>query len=249
MPPIDARGLSLLDAYQGSLIITANVLGLDDTSPRKATSARGFAHLTLTDTGPGIPATILDKIFEPLFTTKKNAGTGLGLSICHQVIEKHGGEIRVASLLGSGTTFHLFLPCGSAPPDGNFVVRKAVPAARRVVLVEDEISVGEGIVALLESDGVEVRWVTTGGEAEAAITGFEPDVLLLDVGLPDINGFELYRQLRVRFPQLPTIFSTGHGDRSAVSQLNDKRVTHLQKPYDYETLVRTIAAVMRPRPA
>lgn len=241
--------LNARDAMEGSgsLTITATIVEPDEPSPRKAATA--FARLTVTDTGPGIPDSIIEKIFEPLFTTKRNAGTGLGLAICHQVIEKHGGEIRVESLPGSGTTFHIFLPCGAAPPDDPYVIRRAMPAARRIVLVEDEISVGEGIVALLESNGVEVRWVRTGAAAEAAITDFEPDVLLLDVGLPDIDGFELYRHLRVLFPLLPTIFSTGHGDRSEVSQLSDKRVTHLQKPYEYETLARTIAAVMRQRPA
>jgi DNA-binding response OmpR family regulator len=118
-------------------------------------------------------------------------------------------------------------------------------AVHRLVLVEDDASVGAGIVAMLEEDGVEVHWVQRGSEAAAAIASFRPDVLLLDVGLPDVNGFDLYRQLRTRFPSLPTIFSTGHGEQSLVEQFDDAPVSHLMKPYDSATLLQAIATAMR----
>ena len=208
-----------------------------------------YVHVSVSDTGRGIPPAILGRIFEPLFTTKRNGGTGLGLAITHQTVSRNGGEIHVESREGEGTTFHLLLPYASVPsdpvriatPDGD------LPPIKRVLLVEDDESVAEGLLALLQADDVSVRWIRTGGETVPAVASFNPDILLLDVGLPDVNGFDVYRRLRTRYPHLPTIFSTGHGEEGTLSQFTDGPVAHLLKPYDYTVLLRTMRDVMKKR--
>jgi PAS domain S-box-containing protein len=236
------------DAMEGSgrLSIKGTHTSPEDRLPfNVASHPDGTLHLTVKDSGNGIPADIINHIFEPLFTTKRS-GNGLGLAISHQVITIHGGDIHVESTPGVGTAFHILLPCTPHPPLGDRTEEREKEAAvKRVVLVEDDVSVGEGIVALLEEDGVQVHWVQRGGEAEPAIASFQPDVLLLDVGLPDVNGFDLYRRLRTRFPTLPTIFSTGHGEQSLVDQFDDAPVSYLMKPYDSGTLLRAIGTAMR----
>ncbi len=240
--------LNARDAMEagGRLTIHAASCAATEVPSTAASAGSGeFVRLTIADTGTGMTEEIVSHIFEPLFTTKKS-GNGLGLAISHQVIERHGGEITVESTPGAGTRFHLLLPCTLSPQAQEPEVDQTTgPSVSRVVLVEDDHAVGEGIVALFEADEVEVVWVRTGAEAASAIARFNPEILILDVGLPDVNGFELYGQLRVLFPALPTIFSTGHGEQSRAVQFGDAPVSHLLKPYDYDTLLRTINALMR----
>lgn len=240
--------LNARDAMEagGRLTIHAASCGVIAAPSIAASGSTGeLVRLTIADTGTGMTEEIASHIFEPLFSTKKS-GNGLGLAISHQVIARHGGEISVESTPGAGTRFHLLLPCVVSPQEEQLEADQATgPSVSRVVLVEDDLSVGEGIVALLEADEVEVVWVKTGAEAAPAIARFNPEILILDVGLPDVNGFELYRQLRVLYPSLPTIFSTGHGDQSLAEQFGDAPVSHLLKPYDYDALLRTISELVR----
>src|SRR2546421_1395638 len=102
---------------------------------------------------------IMDRIFEPLYTTRQSGGTGLGLAVAHQVLVQHGGYIFVESKLDHGSTFHLFLP-KAAPPDadnGSTPAPARKPAAKKLLIIDDEQSISDGIAALLEQDGIEVE--------------------------------------------------------------------------------------------
>ncbi|HEX7153377.1 MAG TPA: PAS domain S-box protein [Thermoanaerobaculia bacterium] len=210
----------------------------------------GMLHFSVTDTGCGIAPELLDRIFEPLFSTKRNTGTGLGLTIVHQIVTKHGGRIFVESTPGKGTTFHLLLPTA----DPNSVAAAApvsvpvVPAhVNRVLLVEDDVFVAQGICHLLEAQHLRVESVESGAEALALLAGGPPDVAILDVGLPDMNGIELFEIIRRQYPNLPIVFSTGHGDeRMLEPQLTTPRTTSLLKPYRLDSLIGAIARVATP---
>lgn len=206
-----------------------------------------FVHLAVSDDGAGIPADQLPSIFEPLFTTKKT-GTGLGLPVVHQIVSATGGSIHAVSHPGEGTTFHLLLPRAL-----NALERKvdelteraeARPSGiRRIVFVEDDELVAEGVVALLEEEGFEVTLVNLGEGAVAAIEQAPPDAVVLDLGLPDIPGDEVFRRIRARWPELPVVFSTGHGDREALLAPGDDSVRYLPKPWQVEELLRTLATL------
>jgi two-component system cell cycle sensor histidine kinase/response regulator CckA len=203
-----------------------------------------FIQISVSDTGQGITPDVMEHIFEPLFTTKKSGGTGLGLAVAHQVLTQHGGYIFAESEVGRGTTFHLFVPKGVAPcgeacevPD-----QPQKPIERTLLMIEDEESIVEGISALLTYAGMKVVAVRTGGEAAAAVARFKPDVVLLDFGLPDMDGSEVYTLLRKTNPFLPVIFATGHGDRRAIHDgIADTRTRFLQKPFEGATLLEMIA--------
>ena len=188
------------------------------------------------DEGKGVEPELHERIFEPLYTTKR-AGNGLGLTITHQSMLQQNGSISVHSAPGSGATFTLMLPRVEVPQ------RAPLPAAassRRVLVVEDDESVGEGLRLLLEDEGFEVRLVTRGLEAIPAAETFEPDLVLLDVNLPDISGIEVYERLYARWPSLPVIFSTGHADARALAGLQERRVPSIMKPYTAEELMAVI---------
>jgi len=202
-----------------------------------------FLHFVIRDTGHGMPAETMRHIFEPLFTTKGIGGTGLGLAIVHQIVTRHGGETAVESTPGSGTSFNLFLPLADhvAEPTGIVAVKDSLTRPCRVLLVEDEDSVASGLVAVLKMEGFEPSVADRGLKAVGAIESFRPDLVLLDLGLPDIDGADVYRDIRKRWPKLPVIFSTGHGDRERIEEIvGDSQFEVLEKPYDTDTLLAAI---------
>src|SRR6202521_6139953 len=114
-------------------------------------------------------------------------------------------------------------------------------------MIEDEQPIVEGISALLSCAGMKVVAVGTGGEAAAAVARFHPDVVLLDFGLPDMDGSQVYKLLRKINPFLPVIFATGHGDRRAIHDgMADTRTRFLQKPFEIAALLEMIAE-LQPR--
>lgn len=198
-----------------------------------------FVQISIRDTGIGMPHEVMDRVFEPLYTTKPSGGTGLGLAVAHQVMVQHGGHIFVESEPGIGSTFHLFLPKGncSEANDAEQSASGQKPAARKLLIIDDESAIADGIAALLEQDGIEVESITAGLQATQAISRFHPDVVLLDFGLPDIDGSEVHARIRAINADLPIIFSTGHGDRRIIhDRLNDPRTRFLQKPFEIADL-------------
>lgn len=122
----------------------------------------------------------------------------------------------------------------------------STPPSRRVLLVEDEVSVASAIADLLTVCGCHVDVVHTGGHAQLAIERFKPDVVLLDVHLPDLDGREVFRRLRARWPELPVVFSSGHvRDLSEVAGDERERVRLLRKPYEADALLSAIEDVCR----
>lgn len=209
-----------------------------------------FAHFVVEDCGQGMLPEVLRHIFEPLFTTKKT-GTGLGLSVTRHVVTRHGGEIFVESKAGVGTKFHLFIPMQdeSAPRVAEPAVMPATPERRRysrVLMVEDEKPVALGLASLLELEGITVTIVENGRDVLPAIEESRPDAVILDIGLPDIDGTKVFAAIAEKYPGLPVVFSSGHADQSKLEKfLLDPHVGFLLKPYDVDTLLTTLDRVVR----
>jgi len=204
-----------------------------------------FIAVSISDSGHGMSEETLTHIFEPLFTTKKGRGTGLGLAVVHQIVTAHGGYVFAESRPGKGATFTMFLAIagahGASPPVGAHSVRPAVHA-HRVLLIEDDETVAAGMLAMLSLEDIEAAVVASGAEAVAAVERFQPTVVILDVGLPDADGRDIFDNLRQRWPSLPVIFSTGHAETRG---LGGERVRVLQKPYEIAALLQAIADVTK----
>ena len=210
-------------------------------------SPSSFTHITVSDTGPGIPPEAIEHVFEPLFTTKRS-GTGLGLALAHQVITRHGGHIFAENAPEGGAMFHVFLPERSTAAEDSSWIPSTPPrqeaSLSRLLLVEDDAAVAEGLAAVLALEGIEVEVVGHGAEVMAAVERFQPEAVVLDVGLPDISGIDVYRSMSVRWPELPVVFSTGHGDESQIAgETSRSRVGFLMKPYDLDALLEALTAV------
>ncbi|HEX7829472.1 MAG TPA: PAS domain S-box protein [Thermoanaerobaculia bacterium] len=202
--------------------------------------SHGFVHFTIEDTGPGISSEIAARIFEPLFTTH-SAGTGLGLAIVHEVVRRHGGAISVDADR-AGACFHLALPATSAEEVAKHEACDVWPSwIKRVLIVEDEATVADALKLLLELDDVEVSIVYRGSEAVEAVDAFKPDLVILDIGLPDISGTRVFELIRHAHPQLPVVFATGHAPELEHESVEfSGPVAHLLKPFDTTSLINTV---------
>jgi PAS domain S-box-containing protein len=209
-------------------------------------------HFIIADNGIGMPEETLRYIFEPLFTTRRFGGTGLGLAVAAQVVQQHKGHIYAESTEGKGSTFHILIPAAQAPktiaaPEVAMALSKQEPAREgtRVTLVEDDESVGAGLSTILDLEGIAVDWVRLGLDAVGRIAANRPDAVILDLGLPDIDGLDVYREIAMRWPGLPVLFSTGHGDETLLQPVLSAHVAYIQKPYEMQALMDALDKVIQ----
>ena len=168
-------------------------------------------------------------------------GLGIGLSLVRNLVDLHGGQVGVHSAgVGLGSTFEIVLPLDTnAPPPADEPAAPVAGATRRILVVDDNRDAADTLAELLEIDGHAVRTAYTGTEAIARTFEFKPDIVFLDIGLPDLNGYEVAVKLR----QLPMpqefllIALTGYG------QEHDRRAAlaagfneHFAKPVDFDKL-------------
>jgi PAS domain S-box-containing protein len=236
------------DAMGGEGVLEIGVATVDEipemrTQPRQTGN---FVAVSVTDTGTGIAAKDLDAIFEPFFTTKDvGKGTGLGLSQAFGFAKQSGGEIGVASTLGSGATFTIYLPRTETGTENILPLASAGNAAasgrgHRILVVEDNKDVGEFSTELLQDLGYAIRWVTSASAALAALSEdeFAFDLVFSDVIMPGMNGVEMGTIIRDRYPGLPVVLTSGYSDVLAENVHTGFEL--IQKPYSVELLSRTL---------
>ncbi|MEA2166380.1 MAG: two-component system, cell cycle sensor histidine kinase and response regulator CckA [Thermoanaerobaculia bacterium] len=199
-----------------------------------------FIRISVIDDGPGIPPEVLDHIFEPLFTTKRN-GTGLGLAIASRLMERQGGTLTAENRPEGGSAFRLFVPAAAAETASLPLIARVAPGVTRILLVEDDPSVGAGLEELLNSSGFEATWVRMAADACAAARRTRPHVAIIDINLPDGNGVDLVPLLRAEQKDLPIVLSTGHID--LVQSPGTERILSLMKPYQLNELLAAIGTV------
>ena len=206
-----------------------------------------MAALELADDGEGMSQDVQDRIFEPFFTTKSTGkGTGLGLSQVYGFATQSGGDVRVTSKLGQGTTLILSLPCvGSAadsepeplPPD-----TRVQPSAR-ILVVEDNEDVGAFAETLLSELGHRVTRAISGEDALELTRREEFDVVLSDVVMPGMGGVRLAEALAREKPDLPVVLATGYSQEIVEGGSGGRPV--ILKPYRLSTLSDALADAMR----
>jgi len=202
-----------------------------------------YVLLTVTDTGAGIPEDVLEKIFEPFFSSKGvGYGTGLGLTIVQDVVARHDGMLHVYSEVDQGTTFKLYLPISVM--DANDVPRTPVgrvPGGKELILVaEDEPFVQRVLRRLLERAGYRVVLVGDGRDALRKLDeGLEPDLILMDVVMPVMSGPKAVEAIQARGPHPPMILASGYADQALASHALDG-IPLVEKPFEPDALLRIV---------
>jgi len=206
--------------------------------------------ISITDTGVGMSEDVRQRIFDPFFTTKGERGTGLGLSVVYGIISRHNGEIDVQSRLGRGTTFTLKFPMGSATGgEAPLLAASGARAKGRILVIDDEREVADVLGDLLTRDGHTVAVCTDG---ESGIARFEEqpfDLVVTDLGMPGISGWDLARLVKQARPGTPVAMVTGWGDRIDPLEAEARGVDFIvAKPFKRENVREVVAAALA-RPA
>lgn len=224
------------------------------------TAEDGRALVEIRDTGAGIPSETLSRIFDPFFTTKASGmGTGLGLAICQGIVKALGGDIRVTSAVGRGTTFSILL--NPAPPEaaedksaGVTPVLDVPPA--RLLLIDDELTLLRAMQRILEDEGHQVVALHNAALALAQLDAGETfDLILSDLMMPTMTGMEFYKLLCQRHPAMAprVIFTTGGAVTPQVASFLESITNpRLEKPFKVAQLsdaVRRALVSYPPDPA
>jgi signal transduction histidine kinase len=215
----------------------------------EALDAPEYVLLSVADTGSGMSAEARDRAFDPFFTTKQpDRGAGLGLSIVHGIVSQANGHVRLESELGKGTRLDIFWPVGRPQSKGTELPRTALRAPGRnedVLLVEDEEDVRVALHRVLVSSGYRV---TTADSAESALeitsrpdTSF--DLVVADVVMPRMSGFELAERLEVEHPGTKLLLISGHLSDRALEHLSD-RIPFLAKPFSASALSEKVRELL-----
>jgi PAS domain S-box-containing protein len=209
----------------------------------------GYVTLSVTDNGIGMTEETKSKLFEPFFTTKpRGQGTGLGLATVYGIVVQSGGAIRVESEAGVGSTFTVYLPREQeiAQSAGRAIESTDAMISWRILLVEDEQAVRELVRIILERAGHHVVEAATPEEALERFNVIESvDLLLTDVVMPAMSGFDLFHVLVKRQPSLRVLFISGYTDYATFEPtIADKGAAFLEKPFSAEALIGKVREVL-----
>ncbi len=231
-------------------IATANVDLAPAPAQAPALPAGPYSRLSVIDTGVGMSEEVLDRLFEPFFSTKERGkGTGLGLAMVYGTMKQTGGHIAVQSEVGKGTTFHLYFP-RAVPP-----VQEAAASAERtsdtrgsetILAVEDEAEVRDLLASMLEGLGYRVLAASDSTTAISAARAHEGpiDLLLTDVVLPGISGPALGRLLSNQRPEVRVLYVSGYLEGSGPGHGIPEDAVLLHKPFSLEELAATVRRVL-----
>ena len=208
----------------------------------------GEVQLTVTDSGSGMDDDTVSRIFEPFFTTKEDGkGTGLGLATVYGIVTQSGGEISVASQLGSGSRFRVRLPLSEdEAPAGEHVEEASAPAgSESVLLAEDEETIRRLVTEVLTRNGYRVVAAATGDEALELLErhGAAIDLLLTDIVMPGMSGPDLARAAQLRNPALRVLYTSGYASEPDEA-FEDPNVAFIGKPFSPQALVAKVRDVL-----
>jgi signal transduction histidine kinase len=210
------------------------------SSDGQALPAGRYVVVSVRDSGTGIEPSLLSRVFDPYFTTKPvGKGTGLGLSQVYGIARQAGGEARIESEPGKGTTVQIWLPFGaseSAESTVEDVSSDRPPDARHILVIEDDEDVREMLVECLEVLGYKVTHAQDGASGLSRLNTDKPDLLIVDYAMPGMNGVQVLARVRDLRPDLPVILATGYADVD-IAKITATISPHCASPSNSKTLL------------
>jgi CheY-like chemotaxis protein len=211
-------------------------------------------HVTLevSDTGCGIPAENLSRIFDPFFSTKF-AGRGLSLAVAQGVLRGHGAGCSVRSTVGEGSRFKLFFPAaGEAPSGGKAPAGERAPSAGVILLVDDELVLRESLAEILEEAGYTVATAQDGAEAVEYYAAHPGEIALvvMDLTMPRMDGREAFQAIRRLDPAARVVLCSGFSEHDAIRQFQGEGLAgFLSKPFRGAQLRELVGRFVQPKGA
>jgi signal transduction histidine kinase/BarA-like signal transduction histidine kinase len=213
----------------------------------RATAEGERVVIRAADGGCGMSEETRRRVFEPFFTTKGAQGNGLGLAVVWGIMARHGGEIAVDSVLGQGTTFTIRLPIPTVlPVDQGAEGRLRLPRGKRVLVVEDNQEILRSLGDVLRDNGCEVLEAPNGATALARLEVEGVDLVLTDLAMPGVSGWEVASACRERYPETPVGLITGFGDQLEAEKLERHGIQFVvAKPFSSDELLQIVATALK----
>jgi CheY-like chemotaxis protein len=208
-------------------------------------------YCSVTDTGAGMPEEVRRRALEPFFTTKGPKATGLGLSVAYGTVQRYGGTLTLESTVGQGTTVEVSLPTASAATavaKSSAVSPKAPNLPLRILVIDDELQVRSTLAEMLEEQGHAVTQAPGGREGLSFLESNRElvDVVISDLGMPDMTGWDVAAAIQERWPGLPVGLITGWGETEITREERSRVNFVINKPFDKAVLGETMSDI-RPR--
>jgi signal transduction histidine kinase len=247
VPGVAGDAPSLREVVMNLLFNAIDALPKGGTIRIATWSADAWVFCSVADDGVGMDDAVRRQALEPFFTTKGPSGTGLGLSVANSIVQRHRGELSLRPNEPQGTVVTLRLPQASAGPAAPPPAPTPEGPPMRVLVIDDEPLVREALADSLIEDGHAVIQVASGAEGLARLAeGADVDVVLTDLGMPEMTGWDVARAVRTRHPGLPIGLITGWAVALQISDEERRGVDFLlAKPYTTEALRAAFAGIPR----
>lgn len=233
-------------------VATALRCGAELPTELGADPAQDFVEIRVSDTGVGMSEEVRARIFEPFFTTKAaGSGTGLGLSMVRNMLEGHGGHCSVQSAPGQGTAFQLYFPAAPATPRASEApasIADTSARGQRLLVVEDNADIRSLLERALRDAGYVVTVARDGRDALAQLSqpgASVPQLIVSDLVMPGLTGWQLLEQVRSEHPTLPFLFCSGYSEEFVHQRVQlDARTRLLPKPFETGVLLAEVREIL-----
>ncbi len=249
IPPVSGNASELREVLTNMIFNAVEAMPEGGRIEIRTFKKRRDIYIQISDTGVGMAEEAKKKIFEPFFTTKPFTNTGLGLSMAYGIIKRFGGQIDVASELGYGTTFTITLPVGEEEKEetpGPQLVKKGKKA--RILVIDDEAFVRDVLSRTLAHADHQVTVAENGRRGVQLFKEGSFDIVLTDLGMPEVSGWEVCRMIKEISPRTPVGIITGWGDERNRSKLEEYGLDFfISKPFDFTQILNVVAEAMELR--
>ncbi|MBI3462612.1 MAG: GAF domain-containing protein [Planctomycetes bacterium] len=224
MPPVQGNESELRELLTNLMINAVDAMPSGGQIALRMRATPPFALLEVSDTGTGMTEEVRLRCFEPFYSTKGTAGTGLGLSVCHGIVQRHNGRIEIDTAPGQGTTFRVYLPLEQEPrPIARIDTPGPLPRWH-VLYIDDDARVRSAVESMLRQLGQEVDSADSGASGLNMLRAKPYDLVITDLGMPELDGLQVTRNVKTVRADTPVIMLTGWGSpfvTEAVTQEND----------------------------